>query len=78
MNRKLLSWALRRELKRHEPAIRAEIDRLKAIRTLDELKVWGREKGGALGVLARERGPELMAFIKAEWARMRKESGRGR
>lgn len=75
MRSKVLGWALKQELKRHGPAIRAEIDRLKSIRTLDELKVWGREKGGALGVLARERGPELLAFIKQEWKRMNAKGG---
>ncbi|WP_461208365.1 hypothetical protein [Desulfocurvus sp. DL9XJH121] len=75
MKRKLLGWALRKELERHGPAIRAEIDELKSLRTLAEIKAWGAKKGGALGVLARERGPELLAYIKAEWRRMRDERG---
>ncbi|WP_126378958.1 hypothetical protein [Desulfovibrio ferrophilus] len=77
MRNKLLGWAMRKELERHGPAIRAEIDRLKSIRTLAELKVWGSEKGGALKVLAHERGPELLAFIKSEWARMRESYDKG-
>lgn len=76
MRSKVLGWALKKEMERHGPAIRAEIDRLKSIRTMAELKAWGAEKGGALMVLTRERGPEFMAFIKAEWARMREERAR--
>lgn len=75
MRSKFLGWALRKELERNGPAIRAEIGRLKSLRTLDEVKAWGREKGGELGVLARERGPELMAFIKAVWRRMNDKGG---
>ena len=78
MKKKFLGWAVRKELERHGPAIRAEINRLKSIRTLAELKVWGREKGGALGALTRERGPEVLAFIKAEWGRMRDNGGKGK
>lgn len=78
MKSKMLGWAMKKELERHGPAIRAEIDRLKSIRTLAELKAWGSEKGGALKVLTRERGPELLAFIKAEWARARAERDAGK
>ncbi|MBU1002083.1 MAG: hypothetical protein KKE73_06135 [Proteobacteria bacterium] len=75
---KFMGWAMRKELERHGPAIRAEIDRLKSIRTLAELKAWGSEKGGALKLLSRQRGPELLAFIKAEWARTSSAMNKGK
>lgn len=75
---KFMGWAQRKELERHGPQIRAEIDRLKSIRTLAELKAWGNEKGGALKTLSHERGPELLAFIKAEWARTISAVNKGR
>lgn len=73
---KLLKMAVQRELERHGPEIRAEMDRLKNIRSLDELKVWGREKGGAIGVLVRNHGPVVLDFIKAEWGKLKDRGGR--
>lgn len=75
MKAKFAMWAMRRELMRHSGEIRAEMDRLKAIRTLAELKVWGREKGGALGALVQSHGPQFFQLLKTELAR--KVRGKG-
>lgn len=61
---KFIIWAVKRELARHEDDIRAEVDRLKGIRTLDELKAWSREKSGALSALVKSHGPIVLKYLR--------------
>lgn len=76
MKSKVIMWAVKRELERHGDDIRAEMDRLKSIRTLDELKSWAGEKGGALRELVRRHGPEVLAFVRRRAGDLARGAGR--
>lgn len=69
MRHKLILWAVRRELREHGDEIRAELERLRAIRSLPELRAWAAEKGGALAGLVRRHGPRALELLRTELAR---------
>ena len=69
MKHTVILWAVRRALREHADEIRAELERLRGVRSLPELRAWAAEKGGALAGLVRRHGPRALAVLREELAR---------
>jgi predicted NAD-dependent protein-ADP-ribosyltransferase YbiA (DUF1768 family) len=68
---RLIRWAVRKKLEEHSEEIEAEMARIKSMRSVEEFKAYGREKGGELRKLWTERGPEVKRVLIEEYARFK-------
>jgi len=74
---RLAGFMIRRTLAEHKDEIRAEIERVKSLRSRADISAWAREKGGELKELWRERGPEVKELLKREFIRLREDLAKG-
>lgn len=73
MKKFLIRRAIRKKIDEHSEEIEAEKERIRSLRSFNEFKSYGREKGAELKKLWRERGPEVKRVLKEEYERYKAE-----
>ncbi|NJB67616.1 hypothetical protein GGQ74_001256 [Desulfobaculum xiamenense] len=68
----LLGSLIRKQFEEHSDELRAEVDRVKSIRSVADAKTYAAEKGGEAKEMWREHGPAVKSAVRREWERLRK------
>lgn len=72
-----LEALLRKAAPGHEAEISAEMERLRGLRTKEEMAAYAKEKGAVAKEIFKERAPKLSEALRQGWANLLEEARKG-